>query len=343
MKHIKLRIVPIAAAVIIAILLFAYYAGPKPAKLDVAAAFAAGASEPIPDDPSDLEAYVRVKEAAENVRPDNGARIVWADAQNPAKTEYAVVYLHGFSAVSRDAYPVHEAFAREFKMNLYLSRLYGHGLEIEADKTPPLENFTAAQYLQSAAEALAIGRKLGQKVILMGTSAGGALSLSLAAFDPQDVAAVFALSPAVRLRNPAAGLLNNHWGLSLARIIFNGNVYAADHLGEEEARYWYSTYGLTALTELQEFIETAMNKNTFRRVTAPTWTGVYYKDKKNQDDTISVRAAEKMVSQLGSARTAFVEFPTAGQHVIGSDLRSGAVFEVTQSVIQFWRDVQAAE
>ena len=65
------------------------------------------------------------------------------------KTEYAVVYLHGFSASQEEGDPVHYQFAQKFGCNLYLSRLYAHGI----DTTEPLGNFTAEEVWNSAKEA----------------------------------------------------------------------------------------------------------------------------------------------------------------------------------------------
>src|SRR5690606_4415203 len=98
----------------------------------------------------------------------------------------SVVYLHGFSASEREGFPVHTEFAKKHGFNLFLARLDGHGLN-----TPePLLDMTAQGLWKDAREALAIGKQLGDKVIVMGTSTGGTLALMLAAEYPADVEAV---------------------------------------------------------------------------------------------------------------------------------------------------------
>src|SRR5690606_40829618 len=130
----------------------------------------------VPTGADALEAYVRQKENRHKLKPDNEARIVWADRAG-AKTEYAVVYLHGFSASQKEGDPVHRRFAAEFGCNLYLARLADHGI----DTVEALINFTTDRWWASAREALVIGKQLGDKVILMSTSTGGTMALALAA------------------------------------------------------------------------------------------------------------------------------------------------------------------
>ena len=91
------------------------------------------------------------------------------------KTAYSIVYLHGFSASQAEGDPVHKNIAAMFGCNLYLSRLAEHGI----DTTEPMMNLTADKNWESAKQALAIGKQLGNKVILMGTSTGGTNALQL--------------------------------------------------------------------------------------------------------------------------------------------------------------------
>ena len=104
---------------IIAILSIIFLLGPRPSKpvynkdLPAVPAIAAG-----------LEQYVTHIEAAHKVKPDNEARIVWANDSLKQKTPYAIVYLHGFSASQAEGNPLHRDIAREFGCNLYLSLIH---------------------------------------------------------------------------------------------------------------------------------------------------------------------------------------------------------------------------
>ncbi|MDZ7648638.1 MAG: alpha/beta fold hydrolase [Cytophagales bacterium] len=72
--------------------------------------------------------------------------------------------------------------------------------------------FTADRIWEGAKQALAIGKQLGNKVILVSTSTGGTLALILAAEYPDDVHALINMSPNIAINDPAAFLLNDSAG-----------------------------------------------------------------------------------------------------------------------------------
>ena len=147
--------------VLTALLGLAYAFGPRHAPPQLPAILP-DLEKPLPS-PPDLEQRIAQSESRQPVKPHNEARIVWHNAENPQKTPYAVVYLHGFSASQKEGEPTHLQFAKRYGCNLYLSRLYGHGL----DKPEQFKDLTADKLLQSAMEAVNIGRMMGDKVILM--------------------------------------------------------------------------------------------------------------------------------------------------------------------------------
>lgn len=148
-----------------------------------------------------LERRLAQVEAQARLKPDNEARIIWADSLRKQKTPYSIVYLPGFGASWAEGDPVHRQLARRFGCNLYLARPADHGLR----SPDAMKDLTPARYVASAERALSIGQALGDKVILMGTSAGGMLSLCLAANHPE-LAAVVLYSPCIAVANPALRL-----------------------------------------------------------------------------------------------------------------------------------------
>src|SRR5579859_3914982 len=70
----------------------------------------------VPQAPDELEKYVAGQESKHKLKPDNEARIIWNDSAKK-KTEYSVVYLHGFSASPMEGNPVHKDFAKKFGCN----------------------------------------------------------------------------------------------------------------------------------------------------------------------------------------------------------------------------------
>src|SRR5688572_12150345 len=93
---------------------------------------------PVPSQPAMLEQYVNVNESKHKLRSNNEARIVWFDDSARNKTEYVVLYLHGFSASQAEGDPIHRDIARKFGCNMYLSRLAEHGI----DTTEKMVNLT---------------------------------------------------------------------------------------------------------------------------------------------------------------------------------------------------------
>ncbi len=311
----------------ILVLIAVYFLGPQPPdpKFDLTL-------PTVPHDAAALEKYVRDNEAKHVVKPDNEARIVWADSSK-MKTEYSIIYLHGFSASQKEGDPIHRRLAAKFGCNLYLARLADHGV----DTTEALLYFSADRFWETSKQALAIGKQLGDKVIVLSTSTGGTTALMLAAEYPNDVYALINMSPNIAINDPAAFLLNNPWGLQIARMVLGGD-YRITGADEERAKYWNKKYRIESLVQLEELVEQRMNEETFARIKQPSLTLYYYKDEENQDPEVKVSGMLKMNEQLSTPADMkqTIAFPNAGAHVIGSDLASKDVEGVYQAIEKFF-------
>lgn len=318
------------ALLIPVVLIVAYTAGPNPSTPVYTKDLPA-----VPAEPLALTQYIQQREAAHRLKPDNEARIIWANDSLKAKTEYALVYLHGFTASQAEGDPVHRNIAKKFGCNLYLSRLAEHGI----DTTEPMINLTAENYWASAKEALAIGRQLGNKVILVGCSTGGTLALKLAA-DYPEIASLVLLSPNIEINDPNAWLLNNPWGLQIARMVTGSKYLDSKDTRDIYRKYWTYHYRIEAAVALEELLETTMNKETFKQVTQPVLLLYYYKDKVHQDSTVKVSAMQDMFKALGTpeGKKRKVAMPETGDHVIGSYIRSKDVEGVEREVEKFMRE-----
>lgn len=287
----------------------------------------------VPSSTNELQTYIRNFEAVHKLKPNNEARIVWYNDTVKAKTPYSIVYLHGFSASQEEGSPVHTNIAKEFGCNLYLSRLAGHGI----DTTDPMINLTPAEYWESAKRALAIGKQLGDKVILMGTSTGGSNALQLAATFPDDVAALVLLSPNIAIFNNKAWLLNNPWGLQIAKAVTGSGYLISSDTRPVYRQYWYWKYPVEATTQLEEYLETTMTKETFEAVKQPLLLLYYYKDERHQDSVVSVPAMLTMYAELGTPADQKIKqaIPNAGNHVLGSYIRSKDLLSVQHAIENF--------
>jgi pimeloyl-ACP methyl ester carboxylesterase len=314
-------------------LMLLYVAGPRPSTPVYSSTMPV-----VPSGAADLVRFIGDQEAKHKLKPDNEARIVWADTSTRAKTEYAIVYLHGFSASQQEGNPVHRYIAHQFGCNLYLSRLAEHGI----DTVDAMVNLTADNYWASAQQALAIGRQLGNKVILMGTSTGGTLALQLAATYPDQVAGLVLLSPNIAINDPNAWLLNDHWGLQIAHMV-TGTPYIKDTVdhGPVYPQYWYPKYRSEAAVALEELLETTMNKTLFEKVKQPVDMLYFYKDETHQDSVVKVSAALKMFDELGTPAALKYKqaIPEAATHVIGSSIRSHDVEGVEKGVSHFMSEI----
>jgi esterase/lipase len=313
--------------IIIIILVIVYFLGPHPQTPVYSTTLPT-----VPSTATALEHYIDSNESLHKIKPGNEARIVWFDSSK-TKTDYAIVYLHGFSASEEEGKPIHTNIAKEFGCNLYLSRLAEHGI----DTIQPMINFTPDKYWESAKQALQIGKQLGNKVILMATSTGGTLALKLAAEYPNDVYALVMMSPNVAIRDSRSFLLNNHWGLQIARTLTGSHFVTASDSSPIYKQYWYWQYPLEAATQLQELLETTMTKETFEKVKQPTLMLYYYKDETHQDSVVSVPAMLKMFTELGTPNNLKMKraMPDVGDHVMGSYIKSKDLLEVQQSIEYF--------
>ena len=200
---------------------------------------------------------------------------------------------------------------------------------------------TADRLWKTAKDALAVGEKLGDNVILMSTSTGGSLSLMLASKYPEKVSALINFSPNIRINDPSAFLLNDPWGLQIARLAMGGNYRVTGTEEEESAKYWNNKYRLEAIVNLEVLVETSMTEKVFEGVTCPSLTIGYYKDEEHQDSTVKVEAEEWMNETISTPedKKRFVKLPNVGSHPIASGLFSKDLDSVRETVESFAEEV----
>lgn len=284
----------------------------------------------------ELDHYIQQQETGiPNLKPNNESRIVWADSVR--KTPYAVVYLHGFSASPMEGHPTHVEFARRYGCNLYIPRLAGHGL----DDKESFATLSPGDLIESAKEAIAIGKKLGDKLLLMSCSTGGTLSIYLAALNPEEVEALILYSPNIALADPASSLLTKPWGVQLARSIVGKYRHIGGSSDNEGAKYWTQTYRTEGIVSLQVLLERSMLPEVFQQIHMPYFVGYYYKDETTHDEVVSVKAIEAFTRETSTPdhMKHVVTFPNAGNHVITSDLYSGELGAIQQATYRFAEEV----
>lgn len=320
----------IGIAALLGILSFTYLLGPVPfdGKLN-------GNLPAVSTDLAILDNEISSTERSNPlIKPDNEARIVWADSAYQ-KTPYSIVYLHGFGASQAEGAPVHTQLSQKYGCNLYLARLKEQGIASDS----AFKSMTAENFLESAKQAVAIGKAIGEKVIVMGTSTGAALGLYIAAENP-DIAGLILYSPIVEARNEQLGLLSKPWGTHLMEWIV-GSDYLIEEREGLDKQYWSRIYFIEGYTALSVLVEETMREEIFQKVKCPVFLGYYYKNEEEQDDVVSVAAMLEMYEQLGTPDSLKRKkaFPEAGNHVISSYIRSGDWKGVMGATDQFLSEV----
>jgi len=312
-----------------------YFVGPKP-KTPVLKASPTWTR--VPDSVRQISEFIRQKESENTeLKPDNEAKIIWADSLNPQKTKYVFLYVHGFSASQMEGDPVHRQVAAAFNGNLVLARVAGHG-EKTSDRT--LGNVTADDYYASVENYLAIAKKLGEQVIVMGTSFGGAMTIYLASKHPE-IKAIILYGPCIEVADPNAAMLDNPWGLQLARLIKGGEYNEIPSKSKPHDAYWNLHYRFEAVVEMQNFLTHTMNKEVFNQVKIPVLLTYYYKNEAHQDQVVSVKAMQKMFPELGTnpSLKREIAFPESGNHVITSPILGNKTELPMQATVKFLNEV----
>ncbi|NNM32790.1 MAG: alpha/beta fold hydrolase [Gemmatimonadetes bacterium] len=198
----------------------------------------------------EVDPYLAGREARfEDLTPGTAKSVAWAGAPG-ARTPFAVLYFHGFSATSMEARPLPERMAERLGANLFRTRLTGHGRPGRA-----LAEATAEDWLRDVAEAMEVGRAVGDRTVLLGTSTGGTLAL-WAATRPEwedQIAAAVVISANLGPRDSRSRMLLWPWGGWLARAVI-GPERSWDPLNPAQARFWTTRYPTEALLPMMALV-----------------------------------------------------------------------------------------
>ena len=277
-----------------------------------------------------IESYISDKEHdVANIKPGNEAKIVWADSIK--KTEYVVVYLHGFSASHEEGAPLHTEFAARYGANLYLPRMYDHGIDSE----DTFKGLLPEDLINSAKEAVAIGRLLGDKIILMTCSTGGTLGAILTPYD-QDIHSMYMYSPNIDVYDSNSELIVGPWGAQLLRGVMGGD-YNKISYNDIAKKYWTPIYHIDGLIALKWLIDQEMTEENFAKINIPIYLGYYYKNDEQQDKVVSVSRMLEFYDQISTPDEMKRKeaFPDAGRHVITSYVFSQDIDNVIQNSFDF--------
>lgn len=304
----------------------------------IAALFVIGPYEPVDlavrfDDSTigaNPEAYLARREAVfEDIEPGARKRIVWA-GEAGAKTPLSIIYVHGFSASAEETRPVADQVAEGLGANLYFARLAGHGRGSAAMAEP-----SANDWMIDMAEAMAIGRALGDEVIVIATSTGGTIA-ALGALDDQistRLKGITFISPNFAIKNRAAALLTfpaaRHWV-----PMITGKTRSFPTLNASHAAHWTESYPTVALMPMAAIVKVAQTAD-YSVVKTPALFMYSL-----EDQVVDERETARIAARWGGPSTTqqvqlSVGFDPSG-HVIAGDIMSPAGTAPAVSAILGW-------
>lgn len=286
---------------------------------------------PVAADLSDPDAVLAAREAAfDDITPGAEARIVWADAPG-VRSDWVVVYLHGFSATNAEIRPVPERVAEALGANLILTRLTGHGRDGAAMATA-----RAGDWVDDAALAMAIARNIGDRVVIIGTSTGATLA-SYVSLEPdiaEGLELLVAISPNYRTVNPAGRLLEwpfvRHWAPLVA-----GETRSFVPLNDQHGRFWTTRYPTAAAVSMGTLLRETRARD-YGAVDLPML--VLYSP---LDRVVSAEATLDFANRWGGGVALVpLTLPDAGadpfNHVIAGDILSPAMTGTVTDFIVDW-------
>jgi len=283
---------------------------------------------------ADVDRYVQEQESQYKIKTDNSAHIQWNDSAG-IRTGISMVYLHGLGASYMEGDPLHRSLAKHFRANIYMARLHAHGLKGDT----VMLDFNRQDYVNSAKEAIAIAKSLGDTVIVLSCSTGSTAAI-IASLEDDDIDAQLMYSPNIDIKDPSSALLPMPWGLQIARKVVGGKNRGWD-APKEVQKYWYTSYRLESLVELKKLLNDYMIPETFAQIDEPVMVAYYNASPEAQDEVVNVERIEEMYSQLGTPDSTkrLVNCTTCGNHGVHNRFFSQDVDYPIAESIRFIEEV----
>lgn len=289
-----------------------------------------------PDFGADLEGRLAELEGRyDDIVPGTEKTIVWADPERPGVTRWSIVYLHGFSATRQEVVPLIDDVAAELGANVFYTRLRGHGRSSEA-----MGEAEVRDWLADAWEALEIGQRIGRRVLVVGTSTGGALATWLAArHGDEGLGALVLISPNFEPRDDRWRMLLRPWAPVLVPLVF-GKQWGFETISDEHEKWWTSSYPTRALLPMAGLVELVAGIDG-SEIRAPTLAFVA-----ERDALVDPAATERRIAGFAAPVRRVVVIEDADdpqQHVLaGRVLSPTSTPTVRERLLAFVRELDAA-
>lgn len=230
-------------------------------------------------------------------------------SQRKVVTDWAICYVHGFTASPMELQPVISQIADTLGANLFITRLSGHGLK---DATP-MGAVKAQDWVNDTLECLAVAQKIGRRTILMGTSFGGTLSTLVALNAPTPPDALILVAPNFGIQNKASFLLAGAMAKPLTKFMF-GDEREFLPVNDEHGYYWTTRHPSIALKHFMH-ATLELKKQDHSRLNVPTL--IVYAPK---DEVLDVSQIEIFYERINPPIKNMVTEPEWDQHVLAGDI-----------------------
>lgn len=278
--------------------------------------------------PEDIDRYLAQSEAKfHDIVPGAEKVVVWANAKK-TKTPLSIVYLHGFSATRQETAPLCDELAARLGANLYYTRLTGHGRTGAS-----LAEGTINDWLYDTVEALEIGKRLGDRLIVIGTSTGGTLATWLAEQpDTYEALAYVMISPNFGLRDPKSEILTWPWARQFVSLLA-GPEYSWTPVNAQQGRYWTHRYPSTALVTMMGLVK-YVRESDLASIKKPVL--VFYSP---NDRVVNAEEVKRRYAQFGSGLKELIPIAQSKypeNHVLAGDiLAPGNTRNVEKIIVDF--------
>ena len=222
----------------------------------------------------DIDAYLAMREGQfDDIIDGVEKQVIWAGEAN-VKTPLSIIYLHGFTASSKEIRPVPDRVAAALGANLYFTRFTGHGRQPAA-----MTDANVGRWMDDVGEAIKIGKQIGETVIIMATSTGGTLAAA-AALDKaamENIGGIIFISSNFAINSRAADLLTWPFARQWVPLVI-GTEQQGNPRNDRHAHYWMMTYPTTALMPMAAIVA-AVDQESYDDVDIPA---LFYYSRQDQ-------------------------------------------------------------
>ena len=237
--------------------------------------------------------------------------VIWAKEKGK-KTKFSIIFLHGFSASKFELAPFPDAIASGIKANIYNARLAGHGCDGKA-----LGDVTIKDWMFDLSEALEIGRKIGEKIIIIGSSTGG--TLAAVGASEKNVSGIILVSPNFKTRYRFFHILTLGYARFWVPLII-GKYRNVNAQSKEHAKYWTTYYPTVAIITMAALVKKVVGLNYSQQISPALFI------LSEQDEVVDARKSLQIAKQWGGKSSTHLvncgPHDDPNSHTIVGDIKS---------------------